>query len=219
MIENSQQLYFFFDVAAFIAILSMHVVKTNRYLIRAYILQSFVVASLLLLIGFLEQEQSLIWIGTLTFAIKVVAAPAFFFRLKKRFDALFTPNNYLSLPLTLVVLMFLIIVSYSSVFQPLYFFSPETFGLLPLCLAMVFLSVFLMINRRGAFSQMIGILSVENSIVLLATLIGIKQPIALEMGIIFDIAIWMIIAQVFISMIYRQFGSLNVTQLKKLIEE
>jgi hydrogenase-4 component E len=92
-------------------------------------------------------------------------------------------------------------------------------GLLPLNLATILISIFVLINRRGAFAQMIGILSLENSILLLGSFIGIKQPVPLEMGIIFDIVIWMIIAQVFISMIYKQFGSLNVTQMKRLIEE
>jgi hydrogenase-4 membrane subunit HyfE len=77
----------------------------------------------------------------------------------------------------------------------------------------------MLINRRGAFSQMLGILSLENSILLLASFIGIRQPVALEIGIVFDIVIWMIIAQVFISMIYRQFGTLSVDKMKRLIED
>jgi len=115
--------------------------------------------------------------------------------------------------------MALVMFSYSRIFLPLGILVPEALGLLPLNLAIILISIFLLINRRGAFSQMIGILSLENSILLLASFIGIKQSLALEMGIIFDIVIWMIIAQIFISMIYKQFGSLNVTQMKRLTEE
>jgi len=219
MFENFTDLYFFLDLIAFLAVICMHVVKTNRNLIRAYFFQSLVVAVILVGSGLQEGEQSLIWIGLLTFIIKVIIAPLFFFRLKRRFEALFTPNNYLSMPLTLAMMMILVIFSYSTTFQSLNLLFPLAIGLLPMSLSMIFISIFLMINHRGAFSQMIGVLALENSIVLLATFIGIKQPLALEMGIIFDMAIWMIIAQVFIAMIHKQFGSLNVTQLKKLIEE
>lgn len=219
MFENSTELYFLFDILAFLSVIVMHVVKTNRNLIRAYVLQSFMVAFVLVSTGLSGGESSLVWVGGLTFLIKALIAPLFFFRLKKRFEAYFTPNNYLSTPLTLLVLMGLVLFSYSSVFQSLNLLAPAAFGLFPLCFAMVFISIFLLINRRGAFSQMIGILALENSILLLATFIGIHQPLAMEIGIIFDIAIWMIIAQVFITLIYRQFGSLNIDQLKKLIEE
>ena len=219
MFEHFTEFYFFLDVIAFLAVISMHLVKTNRNLIRAYVAQSFVVAILLIGSGLSESEMSLVWTGILTLLIKAIIAPIFFFRMKRRFDARFTPNNYLSMPLTLLVIMLLVIISYSNIFQPLNLLVPQALGLLPLSLSMIFISIFLMINRRGAFSQMIGVLSLENSIILLATFIGTKQPLALEMGIIFDIAIWMIIAQVFIAMIYKQFGSLNVTHLKKLIED
>lgn len=219
MIEHFTDYYFSLELLAFFAVIFMHIVKTNRNLIRAYLLQSLVVVIILIGSGLEEGERSLIWIGLLTFAIKVVLAPLFFTRLKKRFEAFFTPNNYLSMPLTLATIMVLIVFAYSNIFQSLNFLFPVAPGLLPLSLSLIFIAVFLMINHRGAFSQMIGILALENSIVLLAIFIGIKQPFALEIGIIFDLVIWMIIAQVFITMIHKQFGSLNVTQLKKLKEE
>jgi hydrogenase-4 component E len=40
----------------------------------------------------------------------------------------------------------------------------------------------------------------------------------LQLGITFNILIWIIIATVFISMIFRQFASLDVTTMKELTE-
>ncbi len=217
--EFSAELFFFLDLLAFLAAIFMHLVKKNANLIRLYVAQSLAVSVLLLVIGLSEGEQSLIWIAVLTFAIKSVAAPAFFFRLMRRFGSQFTASNYLNTPLTLLVLAALIILAYSRVFLPLGTLVPQAVGYLSLTLSIVFVSIFLMINRRGAFAQMVGILSLENGIVLLAALIGIQQPLALEIGIIFDIVIWMVIANVFIAMIYRQFGSLNITELKRLTED
>ena len=219
MLEHSRELYFTLDLIAFLATISLHLVKTNRNLIRLYVVQSFVVTSFLFWIGLSEGDRGLILVALLTCGIKVIVAPIFFSRLIRRYGTRFTANNYLSTPLTLIVLMGLVLFSYSKIFSPLGLLVPEAFGILPLNLAIVLLSIFLLINRRGAFSQMIGILSLENGILLLASFIGIRQPVALEMGIVFDIVIWMIIAQVFISMIYRQFGTLNVDKMKRLIEE
>lgn len=219
MIEHSHELYFTLDLIAFLATMAMHLVKTNRSLIRLYFVQSLVVTSFLFWIGFSEGDRGLVLVAALTLFIKVGVAPLFFSRLIRRYGTRFTANNYLSTPMTLVVLMGLVLFSNSQVFLPLGILVPEAFGVLLLNLAIILVSIFILINRRGAFSQMIGILSLENSILLLGSFIGIRQPAALEMGIIFDIVIWMIIAQIFISMIYRQFGSLNVDKMKRLIEE
>lgn len=219
MLELSREFYFSLGLVAFLATIALQLVKTNRNLIRFYVLQSLVVGSVLCWLGFAEENRSLILIAFLTLAIKAVLAPLFFSRLIRRYETRFTINNYLSTPLTLLVLLLLVLFAYSQVFAPLGFLMPGTIGLLSLCLAGIFISIFMLINRRGAFSQMLGILSLENTIVLLASFIGIKQPLALEIGIIFDIVIWMIIAQVFISIIYRQFGTLNVDTMKRLIEE
>lgn len=219
MSEYSRELYLSLDLIAFLATIALHLVKTNRNLIRLYLVQSLMVAGFLFWIGLVEDDRSLIIVALLTLGIKTVVAPIFFSRLIRQYGARFTVNNYLSTPLTLVVLMALVFFSYSPVFGPLGMLMPEGPGLLPVNLAIILMSIFMLINRRGAFSQMVGILSLENGILLLASFVGIRQSVALEMGIIFDIVIWMIIAQVFIAMMYRQFGSLNVTQMKHLIEE
>ena len=219
MIEHSHELYFSLDLIAFLATMAMHLVKTHRSLIRLYFVQSLVVTSFLFWIGLSEGDRGLVLVAALTLFIKAGVAPIFFSRLIRRYGTRFTANNYLSTPMTLVVLMGLVLFSYSQVFLPLGILVPEAFGVLPLNLAIILVSIFILIKRRGAFSQVIGILSLENSILLLGSFIGIRQPAALEMGIIFDIVIWMIISQIFISMIYRQFGSLNVDKMKRLIEE
>lgn len=219
MLEHSYELYFSLDLIAFLATIGLHMVKTNRNIIRLYLVQSLVVTAFLFLIGMAEGDKGLLFVAALTLVIKAIVAPLFFSRLVRRYGSRFTVNNYLSTPLTLLVLMAIVLFAYSKVFSPLGILVPEAFGVLPLNLAIILFSIFMLINRRGAFSQMIGILSLENSILLLASFVGIRQSVALEMGIVFDIVIWMIIAQVFISMIYRQFGTLNVTKMKRLIED
>ncbi len=96
--------------------------------------------------------------------------------------------------------------------------APEGINLLLLNVATIMISLFLSINRKGALSQMLGILSLENGIVSFALSAGLEQNPGLQLGITFNILIWIIIATVFISMMFRQFGSLDVTTMKKLTE-
>ncbi len=219
MFENSPQLFFLLDLVAFLTAIAFHIVKTNRSLIRLYAVQSFVVALFLFEAGIAENDRGLLLVAFLTLLIKGVLAPLFFSRLVRRYGTRFAVTSYLSLPHTLIALTLLVLFSYSRVFLPLQMLAPEALGLFPINLAIILTSIFLLINRRGAFSQMLGILSLENGILLLASFVGIRQSVALEMGIIFDIVIWMVIAQVFIALIYKQFGSLNVTEMKHLTED
>ncbi|OGI22447.1 MAG: hypothetical protein A2808_03015 [Candidatus Moranbacteria bacterium RIFCSPHIGHO2_01_FULL_55_24] len=219
MFQEYAQFFFFLDIIAFLAAFLLNVVKGNRNILRLYFLQSFAVSVVLMAAGILEGAHGLLWVGALTFLIKCVMAPAFFFRILKKYGSSASSTQYLSLPFTLLVLLGLVLLAYSKVFLPLAPLAPEALGSLSLNIAIVFVSIFLIINGRAAFSQIIGILSLENGIVLLAAFVGIEQPLALEMGIIFDIVVWIVIVNAFIGMIYRQFQSLDTRELKHLTEE
>lgn len=213
------QLALSLDLAAFFAVVLLHVVKSTKYTIRLYVLQSAVVAAVLVILGMAEDERSLIAIGTITFIAKVLVAPFFFSRLAKRFGHLAASASYLSMPATLAVLLGLIVFSASSVFDPLWVIAAVTPDVFAFNVAMVFIAVFLLINRQGVFAQIIAVLALENSIVLFALFIGVKQTFALELGIVFDIVIWMMIAYVFLRLVYRQFGSLDTRAMRQLTEE
>jgi len=65
---------------------------------------------------------------------------------------------------------------------------------------------------------MIGILSIENGIVSFAALAGLEQSPVLQIGVMFDLTIWVVIATVFASMIYDKFGALDTSSMKNLKE-
>jgi hydrogenase-4 membrane subunit HyfE len=78
------------------------------------------------------------------------------------------------------------------------------------------ISIFIMVNRKGALSQIIGVLSFENCIVAFGIFAGLEQSSVLQLGIIFDIGAWLVIATVLVAMVYRHTGSLDVTNLRHL---
>jgi hydrogenase-4 component E len=130
----------------------------------------------------------------------------------------FLVATYVNTPLTLIIVTVLSAIAHSNIFSSLSNIISANRQLLSLAISALFISVFLIINRKGAISQIIGILSLENSIVVFAIFAGLEQAPALQMGIIFDIFIWIIIATVFIRMIYKHFGSLDVTEMRELTD-
>ncbi len=206
----------FFITLIFIMAVYFHIAKKNFSVAVMYGVQSVAIVALLLA-SFLERGSlSLLLIALVTFVVKVVLAPVFFMRLVKQHQLKFTVSSYLSTPLTLVIVAAIAALTNSRIFAPVTRIMPANEAYLALALSAMLISIFLMINRKSALSQIVGILSLENSIVAFAIFSGLEQSPTLQLGIIFDIFVWLMIAVVFVSMIYRHFGSLDVTSMKHL---
>ena len=201
---------------AFLTIVFLHVSKKNLAAIWAYAIQSLAIVALLLNSFFETLNPPLLAVALLVLMVKVVFAPGFFSRLVKKNELIFSASTYLSTPVTLIILATLVAIAHSDIFKPLSSIVAGHQSLLSLSLSMIFLSLLLIINRKSALSQIIGILSLENSIVAFAIFAGLEQSFSLQAGILFDISVWLIIATTFTSMVYKNFGSLDVTSMKKL---
>jgi len=200
----------------FLTLVFLHLSKKNLSAAIVYGIQSAAVI-VILFNSFLETHSIyLLLLVLLTLVIKIILAPLFFIRLIKKHELSFSASTYLNTPLTLIVISVLTFVAHSQKLAPLTNIIPANNTLLSLALSAIFISLFLIVNRKGALSQIIGVLSLENSIVAFVVFAGLEQSPALQAGILFNIFIWIIIATVFASMIYEHFGSHDVTSMKKL---
>jgi len=197
----------FFAAAAFLAALVMNLVRKNTTLVTLFLLQSLAVTMALVLLGLSEAGVGLLWAALLTFAVKVVMAPAFLSRMIKKYNAHFSAASYLNTPLSLLALTATMAFVYSFVSPELAHYGASSS--MTLLFGSIFVTLFLMVNRRGALAEVVGILSLENSVVLLAAFLGLQHSFALEFAIAFDIAVWVAIATGFLGMMYRQFGAID----------
>lgn len=217
--QESAQMVFLLEVLLFSSVIFMHLSKKSSSVVALYVLQSLIIALLLFRSALEAASWSLFLVALVVFAVKVVVSPYFFHKLIRENQLKFTASTYLNGPMTLVALALLTGLTYSRFFKPLKILSLPQENTLLLAVAMMLISIFLMINRKGALSQMIGVLSLENAIVSFACLAGLEQTPGLQLGIVFDILVWVIIATVFASMMYKQYGSLDVTAMTHLKEE
>lgn len=213
MIVNS---LYFFEALSFIIVIILQLINEGKTSVVLYAVQSFIVSLMLIIFSFQENSSGLFISALAMLAVKAVIMPIFFFNLINKQKLKFATTSYLSVPMTLIVIMFIVVLANSSVFRSLTSMPSEYSGAIPVALSAILASLFLTINKRGALSQIIGILSFENCIVSFASIIGLKQTLVLELGIIFDIFVWSAIAAVFMSMMYKHFGSLNITQITHL---
>ena len=216
MAHLNQQTLLLFATTIFVTAVFLHLTRKNTAAVYLYMIQSAAVA-LLLGLSALDRFSPLLLVAVIaTVAVKIFIAPYFFFRLIKRHQLKFSVNTYLNTPVSLLVIAALLALTQTGFFQALSVLAKSSEKSLGLCFATILISLFLSINRRGALSQMIGILSLENGIVAFALFAGLEQSPGLQLGVTFNILIWVIIATVFASMIFRKFGSLDVTSMKKL---
>jgi len=202
----------------FLTIIFLHIAKKNFGAAITYGLQSFIIVLLLFNSYLVTGSVYFLLIAILGLVVKVILAPIFFIQLIKKHQLRFLVSTYLNTPLTLIVVAGLAAFAHTSIFTALVTIVPAHQELLSLALGSIFISLFLVINRKGALSQIIGVLTLENSIVAFGLFSVVDQSLILQIGIIFSISIWIVIATAFISMIYKHFGSLNVTEMKHLKE-
>ena len=215
---NDSFFQFIAIAAVFLSAVLLHITKRNSTAVSLYFIQSLAVAALLFQPLFENFSPVIMLMAVLTLAVKAVVAPLFFLRLVKMHQLKFSASTYLNTPLTLIVIAALAALANSRIFSHIASIDPDDKKILALAIAVILVSFFLIINRKGAMSQIIGILSLENGIVSFAVFSGLEQSPALQIGVIFDLFVWVIMVAVFTSMIYKQFGSLDVTELKHLKE-
>lgn len=216
MYHFNQSTLFILATIVFAASVFLHLTKKNTSAVRLYMAQSSAIGVLLLLSALDRFSQLLAVAIIATVTVKIVIAPYFFFRLAKRTGLLFSAGSYLNTPLTLLTIAALLAITQSPFFTSLSLLAQPEDMLLRLAFGTILISIFLSINRKGALSQILGILSLENGIVAFALFAGLEQSPGFQLGITFNILIWLVIATVFAGMIFGKFGSLDVTKMRKL---
>jgi len=208
------------ETLIFLSVVFMHVARKKSHTIYLYIIQSILTVSMLSFLLLNKISFLLIFAIFLTFMVKVIFAPIFFFNIVKKWKLIFSVGNYLNFPITLMVITVITIISHSTLFEPIFtqLSSSDIVPMLSLSLAIILISLFLIINRKGALSQIIGVLSLENGIVAFSSITGLEQSPGIQIAIIFNILIWIIVATVFTSMLFKHFGSVNIDKLTSLKE-
>lgn len=209
----------FLVIIVFLTVVFLHVMRKSTTVIALYVIQSAAITMILLGSFFETHSATLAMIALLTFAVKVIIAPLFFTRLIKKHHLTFSASTYLNVPLSLLAVALLTAFAHTWVFAPLAAIMPDHTPMITLSIAVMLIAFLLIVNRKGILSQMVGILSLENGIVAFSIFSGLEQAASLQAGIMFNLIIWVTIASIFASMIYRHFGALETTMMKHLKEE
>jgi hydrogenase-4 component E len=126
-------------------------------------------------------------IAGITIAIKAIALPWLLLRVVKQIEVRLEIDAVIPISVTLViagaivVLSFYLAASLGSVRQSI------TGDALPVGVALMLLGVLVMVSRRKALTQMVGLFAAENGIFFTAMAVSQGMPLIIEIGVILDV--------------------------------
>lgn len=186
--------------------------------VRAFALQSFVLAFLSVLIAIYTGSFQLLGVGVALVIVKVVVIPRVLNRAVAKIGISRVAAPYLGTAPALIVCVLLAIIAF-YVMTPIAASNPlPTADAMPLAFAGVLIGFFIMVDRRRAVTQILGFLMLENGIFLLALLTTYGVPFIVEMGVFLDVLVAVLIMEVFVYHIKDNFDSIDVGELGNLKE-
>jgi hydrogenase-4 component E len=83
-------------------------------------------------------------------------------------------------------------------------------------ISLILTGAFLMVSRKKALMQMLGLLVLENGIFMAALITTFGMPLVIEIGIFFDILMGLLLMGIFTFRISDTFEHLDVSKLRRL---
>ena len=204
-----------FSVFLFLTVLLLAVARRISTSILLFSLQSAVITAEVLATAFQEKLPEAYIVGALVLVIKVILIPRAFFSLTKRLrtvrdvKASTTPAQSVFAVAAIIYLSYAAVHSYGQAAH-----VPD--DALAAAVSLILTGAFLMLSRKKALMQMLGLLVLENGIFLAALITTFGMPLVIEIGIFFDILIGLLLMGIFTFRINDTFEHLDVSKLRRL---
>ena len=184
--------------------------------ITAYRWQSWLLVALTATIGYFGEDPALYWVAGLLLLVKGIAIPALLREMQRRLGIQPQIKPYVNTATSLLAVGLLVLFAYVLA-RPWVMVSdlPTREGL-PLAMALLFVSLFIIVSRRKAITQVIGFLMLENAIALLAAVGTYGVPLLVEIGVFLDALMGFLVMQIFVYHIHETFDTIDVEKLKRL---
>ena len=195
--------------AAVLLLVSFAMLGQRRILslIDLFAAQGFVLCLSTAFVAWATGQTHLYWSAGLTFALKVLLLPWILHRLIRRLNVKWDVETLINIPTTMLVGIVLVILAFNLA-QPISEVAGTvTRGTLGIALAACCSSFLMMITRSKAVPQVIGFLSMENSLFFAATGATYGMPMVVELGIALDVLVGVVILGVFFFQIRERFDS------------
>jgi hydrogenase-4 component E len=184
--------------------------------IRLYAVQSLLLGVVALTLGLAEGHVDLLVTAGLTVALKALLIPWFLMRVIDRIGIHREIQPFLNVPSSILVCLGLTAVGYRVGAGLPEGKQEVAHHVIGVALSMLLIGLFLMVTRKKAVSQILAMLTVENSVFLVALGATSGMPLLVELGISFDVILAVLVLGILVHRIVDRFESMDVSRLSKL---
>lgn len=202
-------------VFLFITVLLIAAAKRTSACIMLFGVQCAVIAAQVMAAAFMHHSREAYVVAAMVFVVKVLAIPYALLRITRQLSvpedvsASTTSAQSVYIASALILLAFVVVQPYVRALA----LDGE---MLAAATAVVLTGAFLMVSRKQALMQVIGLLVLENGIFLAALTTTFGMPLVIEMGIFFDLLMGVLLMGVFVFRIRDTFEHVDVSRLRRL---
>lgn len=205
----------FISVGILLTAVAMNVLRRLESCVRAYMLNSWLL-SLLFVTAAVTVGETHLYIASLsTLAGKGFVIPLLIMRLVRRLKVTHDVEPLINNPFSLIISGTLVVVVYTSLREGI-FVTGFSLNVFKVSIAVILISLFIMISKKKAVTQVIGLLFMENGLFLAGFSLTYGMPTIIELGMLFDLLMCVIILGVFAVQIKRLFASTDLDRLTVL---
>jgi hydrogenase-4 component E len=184
--------------------------------IRIFALQSFLLAAIAGVVGYVYSAWHVYVIAVLTIVGKMLFLPWRLERLIRQIKIEQEIRPFVNMPASMLICGALTVLAY-VVARPITSLERVGSNTLAVAIALLLTGFFLMINRRKAITQVLALLTMENGVMLAAiALTTYGMPLVVEIGIFFDVVVAVMVLGILVFRIRESFASMDVSKLNQL---
>lgn len=184
--------------------------------VRAFGIQSFLLAWVAGIVAYSTGKNDIYIVSALTLIIKAAVIPYIFIYIIREIKVKREIELYVNISPSLITGGVLVVISY-YIIRSISIISELSSFALSASVSLVSIGLFVMISRKKAIMQMLGILIMENGLFLGAISLTYGMPLLVELGIFFDVLVGALIMGILIFRINKTFESIDTDMLKTLM--
>ena len=219
---NNQSISLGIEILAAAILVTAFLIVSSRSLlfyVRLFGIQSFLLGLVALLVVIGYGETHILIAAVLTIVVKAAVIPISLNKIINKIKVHKEVDLTINITTSLLVCALLVILA-DSVGRPI-LEAERMSGLpvsrvLPISIAMMMIGMFIMIARKQAVSQIVGLLTMENGLFLSGISITYGMPLIVEVGIFFDIFVAVLIMGVFVFRINQTFDTISIDTIRRL---
>ena len=187
-----------------------------RALISVLALQGVALATLSAVLAVHAGDVGLGVVAGVVLLAKGIVIPGLLARVVRQDPGSRETAPLVNVPASLVAAAVLVVLSYLVAGRLTSLFPDSLTRLAPFGLATVLVGFFVLVTRRKAVSQIVGLLLIDNGVALAAFLLTAGGPLLVELGASLDVLLVVVVLQVLASSMRTRFGHVDLDQLREL---